>query len=172
MVVFKWWEEKVTLPEGHKWQHLEHNGCMFPPEYTSHGQKMLYQGQPVSLNLEQEEVATMYAPPPPSLCLPPPSASPSPPPSSRYASMLKTDYISKPIFVKNFWAAFTRVLGKNHVIQELKHCDFTPIGASPAAIRNALFKIYASSSSSTATTSSTSSSPSYFSHHVCSQNAS
>lgn len=57
--VFKWWEEKVTLPEGHKWQHLEHNGCMFPPEYTSHGQKMLYQGQPVSLNLEQEEVATM-----------------------------------------------------------------------------------------------------------------
>ena len=76
---------------------------MFPPEYTSHGQKMLYQGQPVTLTLEQEEVATMYA------------------------SMLKTDYIAKPIFIKNFWAAFTRLLGPRHVIQELKHCDFTPI---------------------------------------------
>ena len=102
-VVFKWWEEKVTLPEGHKWMHLEHNGCMFPPEYTSHGQKMLYQGQPVSLTLEQEEVATMYA------------------------SMLKTDYVAKPIFIKNFWAAFTRLLGPRHVIQDLKHCDFSPI---------------------------------------------
>ena len=49
--------------------------------------------------------------------------------------MLKTDYVSKPIFIKNFWAAFTRVLGPRHVIQELKHCDFSPIGKPTGAIR-------------------------------------
>lgn len=44
-----------------KWDTLRHAGVMFPPEYTPHGVKMLYEGRPVDLTPEQEEVATFYA---------------------------------------------------------------------------------------------------------------
>jgi DNA topoisomerase-1 len=40
---------------GKKWTTLEHNGVMFSP-YKPHGVKMLYNGQPVDLTPEQEEV--------------------------------------------------------------------------------------------------------------------
>ena len=39
-----------------KWETLEHSGVLFPPEYTPHGVKMLYDGKFVDLTLEQEEV--------------------------------------------------------------------------------------------------------------------
>jgi hypothetical protein len=39
-----------------KWSTLEHNGILFPPPYKPHGVKMLYNGQPVDLTPEQEEV--------------------------------------------------------------------------------------------------------------------
>jgi DNA topoisomerase IB len=39
-----------------KWQTLAHNGVLFPPDYTPHGVKMLYDGQPVDLTPQQEEV--------------------------------------------------------------------------------------------------------------------
>jgi hypothetical protein len=60
---------------GKKWDTLEHAGVMFPPEYEPHGIKMLYEGKPVDLTPEQEEVATMFA------------------------VMKDTDYISKPTWV-------------------------------------------------------------------------
>ncbi|RWW33666.1 hypothetical protein GW17_00001621 [Ensete ventricosum] len=41
---------------GQKWTTLEHNGVIFPPPYKPHGVKMLYNGQPVDLTPEQEEV--------------------------------------------------------------------------------------------------------------------
>ena len=44
-----------------KWQTLEHGGVLFPPEYTPHGVKLKYDGVPVDLEPEQEEVATMFA---------------------------------------------------------------------------------------------------------------
>lgn len=40
-----------------KWDTLVHSGVLFPPDYTSHGIKMLYDGKPVDLTLEQEEVS-------------------------------------------------------------------------------------------------------------------
>ncbi len=43
-----------------KWETLEHSGVLFPPEYTPHGVKMLYDGEPVNLTLEQEEVGSMF----------------------------------------------------------------------------------------------------------------
>jgi len=87
-----------------KWQsQLEHWGVMFPPEYVPHGVKMLYDGVPVELAPEAEEVATMYA------------------------QMRDTDYMNKPTFIKNFWEDFKAVLGKDHTIRDLKKCDFTPI---------------------------------------------
>ena len=32
-----------------------------------------------------------------------------------------------PIFIKNFFADFTKTLGKKHVIKSFSKCDFTPI---------------------------------------------
>lgn len=86
-----------------RWTTLEHAGVLFPPEYVPHGVKMLYDGKPVALTPEQEEVATFYA------------------------VMLKTDYMQKPQFRANFWEGFREVLGPKHVIQDLDRCDFTPI---------------------------------------------
>ncbi|XP_044473593.1 DNA topoisomerase 1 beta-like [Mangifera indica] len=86
-----------------KWTTLVHNGVIFPPPYTPHRVKMLYKGKPVDLTPEQEEVATMYA------------------------VMLETDYMQKPKFKENFWTDWRKLLGKNHVIQNLADCDFKPI---------------------------------------------
>lgn len=86
-----------------KWTTLEHNGVMFPPDYEPHGVKMLYDGAPVTLTPEQEEVATFYA------------------------VMLDTDYLGKETFRRNFWEGFREVLGPRHVIQCLEKCDFRAI---------------------------------------------
>lgn len=86
-----------------KWSTLEHAGVLFPPEYQPHGVQMLYDGQKVNLTPEQEEVATFFA------------------------VMLETDYMKKPVFLKNFWDGFQKVLGKGHVIRSLEKCDFRPI---------------------------------------------
>lgn len=64
---------------------------------------MLYNGRPVTLTKQQEEVATFFA------------------------VMKDTDYAEKPQFVKNFFEGFREVLGKNHVIQQFEKCDFEPI---------------------------------------------
>ena len=42
--------------EGQKWTTLDHNGVIFPPPYKPHGVKMIYNGRPVDLTPEQEEV--------------------------------------------------------------------------------------------------------------------
>ncbi|CAN4103707.1 unnamed protein product [Withania somnifera] len=89
--------------EGQKWTTLEHNGVIFPPPYKPHGVKMLYKGKPVDLTPDQEEIATMYA------------------------VMLDTDYMNKQQFRENFMNDWRKILGKNHVIQNLEDCDFTPI---------------------------------------------
>ncbi|CAN4109951.1 unnamed protein product [Withania somnifera] len=89
--------------EGQKWTTLEHSGVIFPPPYKPHGVKILYKGKPVDLTPEQEEVATMYA------------------------VMLDTDYMNKQQFRVNFMNDWRKILGKNHVIQNLEDCDFTPI---------------------------------------------
>jgi DNA topoisomerase-1 len=39
-----------------KWTTLVHSGVIFPPSYTPHGVKILYNGKPVGLTPEQEEV--------------------------------------------------------------------------------------------------------------------
>ncbi|XP_028051356.1 DNA topoisomerase 1-like [Camellia sinensis] len=44
-----------------------------------------------------------------------------------YAVMLDTDYMNKPTFKENFMNDWRKILGKNHVIQKLEDCDFTPI---------------------------------------------
>jgi hypothetical protein len=53
----KWWEA-APLPDKVKWLTLEHNGVQFPPPYEPHGVQFMYDGRPVPLNVEQEELAT------------------------------------------------------------------------------------------------------------------
>ena len=67
-----------------RWKTLEHSGVLFPPEYQPHGIRMLYDGTPVDLSPEQEEVATFFA------------------------VMKETDYMNKPIFLNNFWDGFSK----------------------------------------------------------------
>ncbi|KAJ8437359.1 hypothetical protein Cgig2_023464 [Carnegiea gigantea] len=96
-------KELPNSGDGQKWTTLVHNGVSFPPPYKPHGIKILYDGKPVNLTPEQEEVATMYA------------------------VMLETDYVKKEKFNENFFNDWKKLLGKNHVIQDLKRCDFKPI---------------------------------------------
>jgi hypothetical protein len=44
-----------------------------------------------------------------------------------FAVMQDTEYMQKEIFKDNFWNDWRELLGENHVIQNLKDCDFTPI---------------------------------------------
>jgi len=46
-----------------------------------------------------------------------------------FASMLDTDYARKPVFIKNFWEGFQKVLSIEHrkLITDYSKCDFTPI---------------------------------------------
>uniref|UniRef100_A0A1J3GSM1 DNA topoisomerase I n=1 Tax=Noccaea caerulescens TaxID=107243 RepID=A0A1J3GSM1_NOCCA len=102
----KYSKSSKSLPSGDgqkKWRTLEHNGVIFPPPYKFHGVKILYQGKPVDLTPEQEEVATMFA------------------------VMRETEYYNKPQFRENFWNDWRKLLGKNHVIKNLDDCDFSPI---------------------------------------------
>lgn len=89
---------------GVKWNTLKHAGVLFPPDYVPHGKKMLYDGKPVDLTPEQEEVASLFA-------------------------ALKEDdpYRQKPVFLKNFWEGFKAILGPNHVIKSFEKCDFKPM---------------------------------------------
>nr|ANM86236.1 DNA topoisomerase 1 [Stygiella incarcerata] len=103
-----WWREDQqgaasTEDASIKWNTLEHNGVLFPPEYEPHGIKILYDGKPVTLTPEQEEIATFYA------------------------GFHDSPYREKKVFLDNFWNDWKKVLGKGHVIKSLALCDFGPI---------------------------------------------
>ncbi|KAL6080480.1 DNA topoisomerase I [Balamuthia mandrillaris] len=103
----KWWSDEHRLPEGAKWRTLEHNGVLFPPAYRPHGAKMLYDGEPVELTAEQEEVATFYA------------------------QHLETLHSKQEVFNQNFFKDFRKLLEStpqtHQRITEFHKCDFGPI---------------------------------------------
>ena len=85
---------RPSCREEPKWEfQLEHNGVLFPPEYEPHGIPILYDGEPVELSPEAEEVATMFE------------------------AMRESDYMNKHTFRKNFWEDWKAVLGPRHVIK-------------------------------------------------------
>lgn len=106
--VYRWWDEESDGTT--KWKTLSHNGVLFPPEYEPHGVKMKYEGKPVELPPEAEEVASFFA------------------------AILETDYPKNPTFVKNFFEDWVDVM-KIHPpldgtkITTFSKCDFTPIFA-------------------------------------------
>lgn len=110
--VFRWWENNPD-PDGDgsiKWVTLEHNGVIFPPPYEPlpSGVKMKYNGSPVDLPPEAEEVAGFYA------------------------ALLESDHAQDKTFNKNFFEDWKTVMKKHPPkdgtkITSFDLCDFRPI---------------------------------------------
>ncbi|KAI0358568.1 hypothetical protein OH77DRAFT_1397376 [Trametes cingulata] len=109
--IYKWWEQQNADRDGSvKWTTLEHNGVYFPPPYEPLPKhvKMKYNGEPVDLPPESEEVAGFYA------------------------AMLETPHAEDATFRKNFFDDFLKILKKypprNGVkITKFELCDFRPM---------------------------------------------
>ncbi|KAI9188080.1 DNA topoisomerase 1 [Blastocladiella emersonii ATCC 22665] len=113
---YKWWLQENPLDnDGVKWTSLSHNGVYFAPEYVPHGVPLLYDGNPVQLGAEAEEVATFYA------------------------AVVGTQHEENEIFRKNFFDDFTEVLERSEPascpIKQLDLCDFSRIVDHLAAER-------------------------------------
>lgn len=107
----KWWQGDEDLDGEQKWESLEHNGVIFPPEYEplpSHV-KLYYDNKPLNLPLPAEEVAGFYG------------------------AMLETDHAKNPTFQKNFFEDFLQVLkesgGCGVEITDFEKLDFTKMFA-------------------------------------------
>lgn len=112
----KWWEDPTKGDGTNKWETLEHNGVIFPPPYEPlpKNVKMKYDGVPVTLHPEAEEVAGFFG-----------------------TMLNSTHNVENPVFQKNFFTDFKEYLKKtggakdkdgNKVdIKEFSKCDFRPI---------------------------------------------
>nr|POE54113.1 dna topoisomerase 1 [Quercus suber] len=113
---YRWWEDANKGDGTIKWTTLEHNGVVFPPEYEPlpKNVKMLYDGVPVSLHPEAEEIAFAFG-----------------------AMLNSTHNVENLTFQKNFFADFKEMLDKtghakdkdgNKIkIAKFEKCDFKPI---------------------------------------------
>lgn len=113
---YRWWEDPTKGDGTTKWNTLEHAGVVFPPPYEPlpKNVQMLYNGKPVSLHPDAEEVATFFG------------------------SMLhSTHNVENPTFRKNFFGDFREILketggakykdGGKIDIKDFAKCDFKPI---------------------------------------------
>ncbi|KAI5867053.1 hypothetical protein GGS23DRAFT_603175 [Durotheca rogersii] len=113
---YRWWDAPKKEDNSIKWTTLEHNGVLFPPPYEPlpKNVKLLYNGTPVDLHIEAEEVAGFFG------------------------SMLhSTHNVENPTFQKNFFADFKEILdqtggardrhGKKVDIKEFAKLDFKAI---------------------------------------------
>jgi len=113
---YRWWEDPTKGDGTDKWTTLEHNGVVFPPSYDSlpKSVKLRYDGTPVTLAPEAEEVAGFFG-----------------------AMLNSTHNVENLTFQKNFFEDFRAVLDKtggakdrdgNKIkIKEFAKCDFKPI---------------------------------------------
>ncbi|OBT70157.1 hypothetical protein VE03_00516 [Pseudogymnoascus sp. 23342-1-I1] len=113
---YRWWDAPNKDDDSIKWETLEHNGVVFPPDYEAlpKNVKLVYNGTPVSLHVEAEEVAGFFG-----------------------AMLNSTLNVENPTFQKNFFNDFTEILAKtggakdkdnNKVaIKEFSKLDFTRI---------------------------------------------
>ncbi|KAL4938289.1 hypothetical protein BDV06DRAFT_201179 [Aspergillus oleicola] len=113
---YRWWEDPTKGDGTIKWTTLEHNGVVFPPPYEPlpKNVKMKYDGIPVDLHPDAEEVAGFFG-----------------------GMLNSTQNVENPTFQKNFFTDFKNILKKtggakdqkgNKVdIKDFKKCDFVPI---------------------------------------------
>ena len=86
-----------------KWKTLEHNGVVFPPDYEYLSIPLLYgiDKKQILLNKDAEEAAMFYA------------------------KILHLDHSANPIFRKNFFNDWKKLLPRNSEIKKLEECDFS-----------------------------------------------
>lgn len=113
---YRWWEDPTKGDGTKKWTTLEHAGVVFPPPYEPlpKSVRMRYDGKPVDLAPEAEEVACFFG-----------------------AMLNSTHNVENPTFQKNFFADFHKMLketggatdrdGNKVPIKEFARCDFQPI---------------------------------------------
>jgi DNA topoisomerase-1 len=113
---YRWWEDPAKGDGTIKWTTLEHNGVVFPPPYEPlpKNVKMKYNGVPVTLAPEAEEVAGFFG-----------------------GMLNSTHNVENPTFQNNFFGDFKDILkksggakdphGKPIEIKEFSKCDFRPI---------------------------------------------
>jgi DNA topoisomerase-1 len=88
---YRWWDAPKKEDDTIKWTTLEHNGVIFPPEYEPlpKNVKLRYNGVPVNLHQDAEEVAGFFG-----------------------AMLNSTHNVENPTFQKNFFNDFTEILKK------------------------------------------------------------
>lgn len=86
-----------------KWTTLSHNGVMLPPPYQKHNTPVLVSGREVILDQESEEAATFFA------------------------RWVGSDHMKNPIFLKNFWNDWSKILRGRYGITSLESVDFSRI---------------------------------------------
>ena len=112
----RWWENAMLGDGTNKWDTLEHAGVVFPPPYQPlpNNVKMKYDGKPVSMHPDSEEVAGFFG------------------------SMLNSTHnVENPTFQKNFFKDFQDILkktggatdssGEKVPIKEFAKCNFQAI---------------------------------------------
>ncbi|KAF7547226.1 hypothetical protein G7046_g9067 [Stylonectria norvegica] len=112
---FAWWNAPKPEDDSIKWQTLEHNGVLFAPEYEPMPKhvKMLYEGKPVTLSVEAEEVASFWV----GMMTP---ASSHHLENAVFRQNFFTDFAD---FVKKYGA--TDAKGNKIQIKDLDSCDFS-----------------------------------------------
>ncbi|KAK2598994.1 DNA topoisomerase 1 [Conoideocrella luteorostrata] len=114
---FEWWNAPKPEDDTIKWTTLEHNGVLFAPEYEPlpKNVKLIYDGKPITLSKEAEEVATFWA------------------------SMMtagSSHNLDNPVFRSNFFNDFSDFVKKHGAtdregnkiqIKSLDKCDFSKI---------------------------------------------
>ncbi|KAI1820229.1 eukaryotic DNA topoisomerase I [Xylaria intraflava] len=87
---YRWWDQ-IKSDDSVKWLTLEHNGVLFPPPYEPlpKNVKLLYDGKPVELHVDAEEVAGFFG-----------------------AMLNSTHNVENPVFQKNFFNDFKDVLDR------------------------------------------------------------
>lgn len=113
---YRWWEDASKDDSSIKWTTLEHNGVVFPPPYEPlpKNVKLIYDGTPVTLPPEAEEMAGFYG-----------------------GMLNSTVNVENPTFNKNFFSDFKAKLeetgnatdkdGNKIKIKTFEKCDFTKI---------------------------------------------
>jgi DNA topoisomerase-1 len=113
---YRWWEDPTKGDGTNKWETLEHAGVVFPPEYVPLPKhvKMKYDGKPISMHPDAEEVAGFFG-----------------------AMLNSTHNVENKTFQNNFFGDFKDILkktggakdssGETVSIKEFSKCDFTPI---------------------------------------------
>lgn len=102
--IWRWWKCKKSTYNRKKWNSLEHNGPLFPPDYETlpRNVKFYYDGIPMSLSKAAEEVAGFYA------------------------KMLKDKHTKRKTFNENFFRDWRKVMTAKEraVIVDFKKCNF------------------------------------------------